>query len=78
MQHVRWRNAERVGGLKQKIESVLGKLEKLQEETSDRYNTTPAILQSITNFIGMDLEKVITELAEIRDEIEEAESDDDA
>ncbi|MFK4167676.1 hypothetical protein ACI2LM_15665 [Paenibacillus lautus] len=57
--------------IKAKAEAVIEKLYKLKEETSDFYKTTHNILEALSKFTYTGLDDLISEIEEIRDDLED-------
>ncbi|WP_339193117.1 hypothetical protein [Paenibacillus sp. FSL W8-1287] len=56
--------------IKVKAEAVIEKLYKLKEETSDFHKTTHSILEALSKFAYTGLDDLITDIEEIRDDLE--------
>lgn len=57
----------------QKINAVIEKLIGVQISTDDKSHCTPEILKAVAEFFNTGLPEVISDLEEIRDQIEESE-----
>lgn|GEM_PF-4151914 len=54
----------------EKVEAILDTLTTLQAKISDRYNTTPDILNTLSMFAANGLDNLISAIEEIEDEVE--------
>lgn len=59
--------------IKAKVEAVLEKLTKLSDNISDSYNTTHDILENLSQFAYTGLDDLISDVEEIRDDLEDLE-----
>ncbi|GIO33705.1 hypothetical protein J2TS6_48460 [Paenibacillus albilobatus] len=59
--------------IKAKAEAVIQKLYKLQHDLSDRFNSTHSILDTLSTFAYTGLDDLITDIEEIRDDLEDLE-----
>ncbi|MNW46569.1 hypothetical protein D3C74_238700 [compost metagenome] len=59
--------------IKTKAEAVIEKLTKLSNDTSDALHSTPEILEALSKFTYAGLDDLISDVEEIRDDLEELE-----
>ncbi|GIO40183.1 hypothetical protein J41TS12_50440 [Paenibacillus antibioticophila] len=59
--------------IKAKVEDVLEKLTKLNDNISDSYNSTHGILETLSQFAYTGLDDLISDVEEIRDDLEDLE-----
>lgn len=59
--------------IKLKAEEAISKLYKLKDEISDVHNTTHNILEALSKFAYTGLDDLITDIEEIRDDLEDLE-----
>lgn len=62
-----------VSEIKQKAEKVIETLNKLREDISDVYSSTHSILETLSQFAYTGLDDLITDVEEIRDDLEDVE-----